>query len=177
MGIDNIICYVSELGEKSYLKASFWNKADELLLQGAMQGKECTIPYVYTTIGIENAVSMLNECKQKEHDPMHFVPVIIEQQSTLALHTFLQNELLHMSKLSINTTAHSNKIVSTATAGNVPPVFHLIYFIGPERQYSNTEEKILESLQCCSAHLGQQTLRSEVATLIVQGMWNMLWRK
>ncbi len=175
MGVDNIICYVPELGEKSYLNASFWNTADELLLLGAMQGKECCVPSVYTCVGIENALSLLDTCKQKEHASTQFLSVIVQQNAATSLCELLHRTFSHQAstpafnKEQTFCMEHEND-----TDNSVEHVLHFVYFIGPERQYSNAEITLLSALRIDSVHIGQHTLRSEVATLIAQGTWNML---
>lgn len=66
LGVEKIILCVSDLGEKSYLKASFYTEEEykDVIIDGAMQASSASIPLSFITSSLESSLSLIGEGKR-----------------------------------------------------------------------------------------------------------------
>lgn len=172
MGLDALICYVPELGEKSYLDSRVWKKTEELCLLGAMQGRICTVPHIHRCLGIRNAIAALRDLLGSRYEPAGYLAVHLVQEAEQNCFELLAERRSKKIQRAASTFCEAMGQPHDESHG----LEHQICFIGPERHYTEEETALINALGLQSAHLGRYFLRSENAAVLSLGLIKLYQR-
>lgn len=148
MQVASINVHLSELTEKSYINSSIWNKRDELLLEGMMQGSCIKMPTVTVAHSIGD---VLTKTYANLDDKKNVIKIYCDMESDMPFIDTVQK--LIREKLDVT---------------------DILLAIGPERGYTEREIELLNQDGFMGLHLGTHILRSEVAVHLGVGIVNAL---
>ena len=160
MGISGMYVYRAELSEKSYMQSSLWQKKDNIILEGAMQGGSYNVPFIDRAYSLKEA---LQKVAMHTHDSG--IPCSTHEGSVLKLtcdgtgtHNFYScvQQFIDAKTSSVanNGDNHNKSIISV---------------IGPERGFTEDEYNMLLEYNYIPTVLSNRILRSETAVTLANG--------
>ncbi|MFW5693786.1 MAG: RsmE family RNA methyltransferase [Alkalispirochaeta sp.] len=141
--VAEIHVFVGTLSESAYLESSVWNKIDHVIRDGLSQGAHTAAPTVRRWRSLSHALDALRTPPEFPDGTTHRVYGALATPPTPLVEVLAE----------IQASSYPNAVVA----------------IGPERGFTSQEEQLLSHNGFTGVGLGQSTLRTETATIILTG--------
>ncbi len=157
MGVSAIYVYSAKLSEKSYMQSSLWQKKDNIVLEGAMQGGAYTIPFIDRSYSLKEALQ-----KVAMHTRDSVIPCSTHEGSVLKITCDATGTHNFYSCVQQFIDAKTSSILKNHNKS-------IISVIGPERGFTEDEYNTLLEYNYIPTVLSNRILRSETAVTLANG--------